>query len=213
MPDTVTEINARARRLERGLAVPVLIAALVSVPALFLTIWGSGVASTVGRAANWLVSAVLWAEWLVLFLMADRRLRWIRDHKWTTFIACATVPAVVFLIGPVQVLRLVQVIGALRVVRVTRILKAGRVLRRRMDLTRPWKRVVMTISVLLSAGFVAVVLADPTARSRMLLSDLLGWAGVWPPLLAAVLLFAATVVVLRTRKNGNRSRPDRESEE
>ncbi|TQN33094.1 hypothetical protein FHX37_3093 [Haloactinospora alba] len=202
MPDTVTEINARARRLERGLAVPVLVAAVASVPALFLTVWGSGAASALGRAANWLVSAVLWAEWLVLFLMADSRLRWIRDHKWTTFVACATVPAVIFLIGPVQVLRFLQVLGALRVVRVTRILKAGRVLRRRADLPRTWQRVVMTGSVLLSAGFVAVVLADPTARSRLLLADLLGWAGVWPPLVAAVLLFAATVVVLRAQEQG-----------
>ncbi|MGW5878196.1 hypothetical protein ACWFMI_16785 [Nocardiopsis terrae] len=43
----------------------------------------------------------------------------------------ATLPAVVFALGPAQVLRLVRIAGTLRLVRVSRIVEAGGALHRR----------------------------------------------------------------------------------
>ena len=188
----------RADRLARRFAVPVLIAALAAVPAVFLTLleepW-----STVGDGLNALSGSVLVAETVVLLAVAEDKRAWLRRNKWLVALAAVIVPAVIFAIGPVQLLRLVRVVGALRIVRIKRIIKAGRVLRERAGLTAGWQRVIAVVVTLLSAGFVAVVLADPSSPSREWLLgavDLVGWPGV---VLAGIILAVATYVVRTAR--------------
>lgn len=195
------EENSYSQALERRLAVPVLVSAVVSVPAIFLTMWAEGTWATIGQWANWLAGLFLWGEWILLIVLAENKLAWLRTHRWVTFVAAATLPAVIFALGPAQVLRLVQVAGTLRLMRVTRIVEAGGVLRRRMGLTGRWGRAVVIATTALSAVFVTAVLADPTSTSRQYALTALEHLGVWPLLvgLAATIVAGSTVLVVYRR--------------
>lgn len=183
---------------ERRLAIPVLLAAVVSVPAVFLTTV-EGAVGTAGMLLNYTSGVVLVGEAVVLMLVANDTRRWLADNKVIVAVAVATVPAVFLALGPVQLLRLVRFVGALRVLRAGRILKAGRILRERADLEGPVRNAIAIGVTVLAATFVALVLADPTSTSRQLIAEVLGRFGVAPIALAAVILAVATFVVLRYR--------------
>jgi CsoR family transcriptional regulator, copper-sensing transcriptional repressor len=192
------EAEDRAERVARKLAVPVLIAALASIPATFLTLF-EGTLATTGNALNAASGAVLVAETVVLLALADDKRAWLRRNRWLVGLTVVVVPAVVFAVGPVQILRLARVVGALRIIRVRRIFKAGRIIRERHGLDGRWGRWLTVGVTLLTAGFVAVVLADPTSRSRQILDDTLGRFSTPGIVLAGLLVAAATYVVLRDR--------------
>jgi CsoR family transcriptional regulator, copper-sensing transcriptional repressor len=196
------EANSRARVLERRLALPVLACAVVSVPAVFLDMWGGGRWAELGNRVNWLAGLVLWAEWILLIALAEDKLGWLRTHKWSTFVAAVTLPAVVFALGPVQVLRLARTAGTLRVLRVTRIIEAGGVLRRRMGLTGTRGKVVAAATTFLSAVFVTAILINPDSPSRHFLSGLPDRFEPWQVLLALGLLGAATALILYLGRRG-----------
>ncbi|MFP4635923.1 MAG: metal-sensitive transcriptional repressor family protein, partial [Nitriliruptoraceae bacterium] len=90
----------RADQLARRLAVPVLVAALAAVPAVFLTLlddpW-----QTIGNGLNTLSGAVLIAETVVLVAVAEDKRAWLRRNKWLVLLAVAIIPAVIFAVGPV----------------------------------------------------------------------------------------------------------------
>ncbi|HSJ21357.1 MAG TPA: hypothetical protein VK964_12350 [Nocardioidaceae bacterium] len=189
---------------EERLALPVIIAALASVPAVFLTLLDSPY-ETVGNVVNWLSGAVLVAETAVLFAVSQDKWEWIRRHKWLLLLTVGVILGVVLAIGPVQLLRLLRVVGALRLVRAGRIVKAARIMRDRLGLTGQWSKVSSAAAALLVAAFVGVVLADPTSRSRRLLEQSLsGTSQVVLSLLAGAVLAVATFVVVR-RQQRNRS--------
>lgn len=195
------EENSYSHALERRLAVPVLVSAVVSVPAVFLSMWAEGSWAAIGQWANWLAGLFLWVEWILLIALAENKRAWLRTHKWVTFVAAATLPAVIFTLGPAQVLRLVQVAGTLRLMRVTRIVEAGGVLRRRMALSARWGTAVVIATTALSAVFVAAVLADPASSSRQYALAALEHLGAWPLLtaLAATIAVGATTIVVYRR--------------
>lgn len=198
------ETNAvdRADRLADRLAVPVLIAALASVPAVFLTLFEDPW-STVGTGLNTLSGGVLIAETIVLFAVAERRWDWAKRNRWLVGLTALLIPAILFAIGPVQLLRLVRVVGALRIIRVGRIIKAGRIVRERSGLDRAWHRIVGVAASLLCAVFVALVLTDPSSTSRQILDGALqqlGWIGV---VTAGVILGVSTYIV-RTQRDRDR---------
>ncbi len=196
---------------EERLAVPVLLAALVSVPAVFLTLLDDPY-ETVGTYVNWLAGAVLVGETVVLFVVSRDKRRWVRQHAWLIGLTVVVVVGVVLAIGPVQLLRLLRVVGALRILRAGRIVKAGRLMRRRMGLSGFWATAPAIAASLLVAVFVAVALADPTSRTRNLLE---GWVGeqgvVVASVVAGVLLAVATFVVIRQQQED--SRREREGED
>lgn len=189
----------RAERVAERLSGPVLVAALASIPATFLTLL-DGAYQTTGSALNAVSGAVLVAETVVLLAVAEDKRAWLRRNRWLVGLTIALVPAVVFAVGPVQLLRLARLVGALRIVRVRRILKAGRIIRERHGLTARWERVVTGAVSLVVAAFVAVVLADPTSQSRQLLEGAAGRSEVLGAALAGVLLAAATYVVRTNRR-------------
>jgi hypothetical protein len=189
---------------EQRLALPVIIAAVASVPAVFLTLLDSPY-ETVGNVVNWLSGAVLVAETLVLFAVSRDKWEWIWRHKWLLLLTVVVVLGVVLAIGPVQLLRLLRVVGALRLVRAGRIVKAARIMRDKLGLTGQWSKVWSAAAALLVAAFVGVVLADPTSRSRQLLDQWLGGASeVVLSVLAGAVLAVATFLVVR-RQQRNRS--------
>ncbi|WP_197024368.1 metal-sensitive transcriptional repressor family protein [Nocardiopsis sp. CNT312] len=191
--------NALSATVERRLAIPVLVSALVSVPAMFLDMWGQGAWASLGRAVGWIAGIMLWIEWALLFVLADNRRAWLRRNWWLTVVAGVTVPAVVFAIGPSQVLRLVHLVGTLRLLRVTRIIQAGGMMRERLRLKGPWGTAVVVVSTGLAAVFVTAVLSDPTSATRQLLEGTIEQYGWWPTALAGALTLGAGTVVVRNR--------------
>lgn len=201
--------DRKADRVERRLAVPVLIAALASVPATFLTTL-EGRPEQAGRIINYLSLAVLTVESALPLLLARHRWRWLKQRWYVVAVAAVSIPAVIFAVGPVQLLRLVRFVGALRIIRVGRILKAGRILRQRSGKTGwQWKLVSVGISVA-AAGFVAIVLSDPSSQTRQLLETGLDRFGPLPVILAGAILAGATFVVFRFSRKDPKDRKDHE---
>lgn len=198
----------REQHWEERLAYPVLVAALASVPAVFLTLLDDPY-STVGSVVNWASGAVLVAETLVLFLVSSDRRAWVRRHAWLLMLTAGVVVAVLLAVGPLQLLRLLRVFGALRLIRVGRIVRAAKILREHAGLTGWWARALTFLAGLLVAGFVVVVLADPTSTSRELLEQIVGGSVGGPALVvvalvAGALLAGATWVVVRQRRRDER---------
>ncbi|MDA2807823.1 hypothetical protein [Nocardiopsis suaedae] len=198
-------VNLRAREAERRMAPVVIAAALVSVPAVFFEVWGSGAVAATGRWANIAAGAVLWAEWGLLFLLAEGKRAWLRDHRWTTLAAVAAVLAVVLVVGPLQMLRLARVAVSLRLLRAGRILKAGRVLHRRTEPGRLQRALLTGAVSLLVAVFCLTVLADPRAESRRMVEAAMETWGAVPVAGAGVAAAAAVVGSLLWRRR--RPRP------
>ncbi|MDD9207912.1 hypothetical protein PU560_15760 [Georgenia sp. 10Sc9-8] len=198
-------MSERERVWEERLAVPVLVAALTSVPAVFLTLLDDPYES-IGTVANWLSGAVLVAETVVLLAVSTDKRAWLRRHAWLVALTVAVLIGVVFAVGPVQLLRLVRVVGALRIIRAGRIVKAARIMRDRLGLTGRWSRLPSLAASLLVAAFVGVVLADPTSRSRALIEEWVGGTGgTVLVVMAGLLLGGATFIVLRQRRRDERA--------
>ncbi|MPZ27932.1 MAG: hypothetical protein GEV12_16345 [Micromonosporaceae bacterium] len=204
--------DRRADRVEERLALPVIIAATVSVPAVFLSVMTEGTAAVVGTALNWASLAVLTVESGLLFLLAGHRIAWLWRHRWTLTILALAIPAVAFVVAPAQSLRLVvqlvRLVGALRVLRAGRILKAGRVLARRIGGDGPKRRLPLLVGSVVAAGFVALVLSDPTSSTRRVLDQLESRSSLGLALAAGAILAGATFVVVRYRRRGSRSDPE-----
>ncbi|GAA1989115.1 hypothetical protein GCM10009718_28400 [Isoptericola halotolerans] len=189
-------------RWARRLAWPVVVAALVSVPAVWLTLLDEPYRS-VGTVASLLTGAVLLGETVVLFAVSRDKRRWVRQHRWLVVVTVAIVVSAVLAIGPTQLLRLVRAVGALRVLRARHIVRAGRRVMGYATLDRRWERVLTGVVVAVVAAFVAMVLADPTSRSRVLLEGMLGGSGyVGAVVVAGLLLGGAVLVLLRGRADG-----------
>jgi len=206
----------RADRLAEKIAIPVLIAALASVPAVFLTLLDEPYQSF-GEGLNTVSGAVLIAETLVLFLVSEDRLGWLKRNWWLVALALIIIPAIIFAIAGLQLLRVavvvrfllssVRFVGAFRIIRVGRILKAGRLVRERFGLDKRWQRAITIVVTLLAAAFVAVVLADPTSASREWLAAAVDWLGPVGIVIAGLILGAATYIVLTQRRSSD-SRDD-----
>lgn len=203
--------NSLSRAIERRLALPVMVCALFSVPAIFLELWGEGTWAWIGNRVNWLAGLVLWAEWILLIALAENKREWLRANRWSTFVAALTVPAVIFALGPAQVLRLTRVAGTLRLVRVSRIIEAGGVLRRRMGVQGFGGKVTLGATFALSGVFALTILADPDSATRRYLADLPGTFSPWQLLLTLFLITtsAALILYLRRRRTAPKN-PDHE---
>ena len=198
-------MTSREERWQDRLALPVLVAALASIPAMFLAV-AEGALGTVGRLVDIASGGVLVAEVVILLAVAENRRRWIRGHIGLVALTVVVVVGVVFAVGPVQVLRLVRTVGALRILRAGRIVKAARSVRRRFGFAGPLSHAFSVGAGLLVAAFVGVVLAVPTSRSRSLLQQVVGEIGI-PVVITAsgvagVILGLATYLLARDPGSG-----------
>lgn len=190
------ELNERAERWQDRLAIPVLIAAMVSVPAIFMMMTG-GATELVGRILNWLSVAVLIGESLVLLLLSKDVADWLRVHKWELLLAVATVPVVVFAIGPVQILRFVLSVGTLRVLRVRRILNAGAVVARKLGLGAKRRRYAIGGAALVAAAFLTIVLVNPESKTRRVLAWIVAHIGLPLTIICGIALAGALLFGIR----------------
>ena len=185
----------REERWQERLALPVLVAALASIPAMFLTL-AEGTPGIAGHVIDVLSGVVLVAETVILLVVAENKRAWLRGHLGLVALTVAVVVAVVFALGPVQILRLGRTVGALRILRAGRIVKAARSVSNRMGFTGRLAHLAAAGAGVLVAVFVGVVLADPTSRSRDLLTAVLGDIGT--PLIVGLSAVAGIVLGVAT---------------
>lgn len=204
-------MTTREERWQERLALPVLVAALASIPAMFLTV-AEGTLATAGHLVDIASGAVLVAETVILLVVAENKRAWIRGHLGLIALTVAVVVAVAFALGPVQLLRLVRTVGALRVLRAGRIVKAARSLGLRHGFTGRLAQLLAAVAGVLVAVFVGLVLADPTSRSRDVLSRLLGDIGtpaiVVLSAIAGLVLGVATYLLARDPGSGADAEPE-----
>lgn len=200
------DTRERAERVEAQLAIPVMVAAAVSVPAVYMTGLGEPY-FTIGTVLNWASLVLLAAESLLLLFLARNRWEWIRRHRWTLAITVVAVPAMVLAFAPMQALRLLRLLymlATLQVLRANRIFKAGRVLARRLGLTGRWRFLPIGTGSVLAAGFIVLVLADPAAshRHQQVLEQFAGYGRYAPALAvgAAVAIIVLAFAMYRRRR-------------
>lgn len=207
----VSDSDPRVEKWEQRFFWPVLVAALASVPAVFLTIQFDPPWEVAGEVINHISMVVFAAETVVLLALARDKRQWVRDHWGIVAVTALTIPAVLLALGPAQVLRVVargvRTLGALRIIRVGRIFKAGKILYNRTDFSGPVRKGMAIGATLLAAAFVALVLADPSTKSREFLDQNVPglFGGVWPYLVVAagLILAGATFVVFRVRREAD----------
>lgn len=168
--------NEIQERWENRLAWPVLLAAIISVPAVFLTLldepW-----EMIGHVGLWLTSVVLVTEVVVLFLVSPKKVEWLKRNWWLVGLTAMVIIGVVFSIGPMQIFRLVRSVGSLRVLRAKQVARAGESLQKKGS--SPWvPRMGKALATVVVAAFVVIALADPESEFRSFLDDLVGeeWA-------------------------------------
>ncbi|MDN5595170.1 MAG: hypothetical protein ACTIB7_13620 [Brevibacterium aurantiacum] len=189
----------REQRWQERLAVPVLVAALVSIPAIFLTFL-SEPWSDAGRVINLLSGLVLVGETLILFLVTPDKKSWFKRHLWLIVLTVLVIIGVIFALGPVQLFRIIRLVGALRILRTGRIIKAGRLLSGRIS--GRWNQLAALGVSILVAIFVAATLADPTSTVREILRGVLPFDfGPIAVIASGLILAGATFIVLFDRNS------------
>lgn len=171
---------------------PVLVAALASVPAVFLSAT-TGFWAVLGSVVNLASGLLLVGESVLLLLISGERLAWIREHRTELMLAVGTVPTIVLFVGPVQVFRLLIYLSAVRLLRVRRILGAAEVISRRARLHRHQRSLVLLGITVIATVFVAVVLVDPDSISHRAADWVARHVGL-APAIVIVLLVVLTVV-------------------
>lgn len=176
------KVDAVQQRWERWFAWPVLLAALLSVPAVFLTLLDQPF-ELIGNIALYLTTAVLIFETTIFFLISPQKITWVLRNWWLIGLTIATVLAVIFSIGPMQVFRTVRSVGALRVLRAKQVATAGESLAARSR--SRWRRWLGQILATVVVGtFVVLALVVPESQARTSLESFVGEQGV--PIAAAV---------------------------
>ncbi|MDR7300698.1 hypothetical protein [Haloactinomyces albus] len=196
----------RERVLERRLNVPVLIASVAAVPAVFLTAL-EGAAETAGMVVNWMSMAVLATEAALLFWVSGDRVRWLRTHWWMVAIVVLTIPAVIFTVGPAQVLRLLRLVTTIQLFRVAKLVRVAQVLRRRAEHLGSVGRAVWMGALFLALVFLGIVLADPSTLTRRTLETIIerwGWVVLLGLVLLGVLVSGAVILLVRRWRGRSR---------
>lgn len=185
------KIDEIQQRWENRLAWPVLIAAIISVPAVFLTLFDEPF-KIIGDVVLYLTTVVLIFETLVFFLISPKKVAWVLRNWWLIGLSIATVLAVIFSIGPMQLFRTVRSVGALRVLKAKQVAKAGESLANKSK--QRWRRWLGQILAIVVVGaFVVLALVVPESEARTSLESVVGEEGV--PFATAV-AGAITVAVM-----------------
>ena len=191
--------KGREERWQRRLALPALVAALVSIPAVFLTLF-DGHVQTAGSVLNTASGVVLIGETCVLFLVAEDKWGWLKRHLWLVLLAALILVGTLLALGPLQLFRLLRLVGTLRILRAGRILKAGRLVAGRVE--GRWNQFLAIGVSVLVAVFVTITLADPTSSTRTLIENVIPLQfGPVTIALAGLALAVATFFVVFDRQS------------
>lgn len=151
-------MNERAERMQRRLEWPMLVAALLVIPAIAL----EDSAPTAAAWLNWGTWIAFVAEAMMMLSVVDSRTRWLRDHPLELAIIVLTPP---FLPASLQAARLFRLLRLLRLVRAV-------LLARRLLSTEGIKdAAVLALMTVLGGGTAFAAVEEG--------QDLSAWDGVW----------------------------------
>lgn len=168
-------LNPPAAAARRRFEVPVLVAALLVVPVIFIEEQATSQAwLNIAAGVNWLIWAAFTTEYLVVVTLADRRLAYTRKAWLDVFIIVASFPLLPGLLATTRLFRLLR-LG--RVLRLLRLFRLAAVITRGASATRAvFKKrglgyiVTLTLLITLGIGGVFAILEDSP------LGDGLWWA-------------------------------------
>lgn len=155
-------MDERAERIERRFEAPIVIAALLVIPIIFVEQSAPGEPwATLAAIGNWLVWVLFLAEVVVMLAVVPDRGRWLRSHPLEVAIVVLTPP---FLPASLQALRL------FRLLRLLRLIAAVRYARRLFTLDGLRYGALLAVITVLGGGA-----AFAAAEGR----DVSTWDGVW----------------------------------
>lgn len=156
-------MDERSREIERRLELPLLVFALLTIPAIALEYGDAGQPwHGIGIALNWAIWLAFVAEVVIMLRVVPNRGHWLRDHPLDLAIVIFTPP---FLPASLQAARV------FRLLRLLRLLKAGVLARRVLSTEGVRDAAVLTLFAVLGGGaaFAAVEKEE----------HLSAWDGVW----------------------------------
>jgi voltage-gated potassium channel len=156
-------VDERSREIERRLELPLLVFALLTIPAIALEYGDAGEPwEAIGVALNWMIWLAFVAEVVIMLRVVPDRGRWLRDHPLDLAIVIFTPP---FLPASLQAARV------FRLLRLLRLLKAGVLARRVFSTEGVRDAAVLTLIAVLGGGAAFAALEKD--------QDLSAWDGVW----------------------------------
>jgi voltage-gated potassium channel len=162
-PSNSTGVDERAERMERRLEAPLLIAALLTIPAIAIEQSDAGQPwDTVATVLNWTIWSAFVAEIVLMLRAVDERGRWLRDHPLDVAIVVLTPP---FLPATLQAAR------SFRLLRLLRLLKAGVLARRLLSTEGVRDAAVLALVTVLGGGAAFAAIEKSQHLSA--------WDGVW----------------------------------
>jgi voltage-gated potassium channel len=159
-------VDERARRIEHRLEWPLLIAALLTIPAIALEESNVGpTRDTVDSILNWAIWLVFVAEIVIMLRVVPDRTRWLRDHPLEIAIVLLTPPLL-----PASL----QAARAFRLLRVMRLLRLAKLARRLFSTEAIRDAGVLAVMTILGGGAAFAAIenghqAEPVSA----------WDGVW----------------------------------
>lgn len=210
--------DPRGAAWERRLRVPVLTAAWLALPTVFLYF------SKVEGAMAALVLGLAWGIWLVFFaelvvmltVVRDRR-AWMRGHLFSIAILVATFPLLTKALEALLAARALSSVQAIRLLQVLYLAKAAKLIKGALIVRRegqPARHPVLTslLVLLLSATLVGivdrVVTGDKEATPLHGTADLVASLPVWALALSGAALVALAVTWATARRARQAVAPD-----
>jgi voltage-gated potassium channel len=159
-------VDERARRIEHRLEWPLLIAALLTIPAIAIEQSSAGEPwDTIATVLNWLIWLAFLGELVVMLAVVPDRRKWLRSHPLEVTIVLLTPP---FLPASLQAARV------FRLLRLLRLVKAAVLMRRLLTTEGVRDAAVLALLTVLGGG--AAYSAIEKSQDGDSLS---AWDGVW----------------------------------
>ena len=157
-------MGERALKLERRLEPPLLIAALLTIPAIALEQSGAREPwSTVGAVLSWVTWLAFVAEMVLMLRVVESKSQWLRDHPLDVAIVILTPPVLPAALQAARVFRLLRVL---------RLIRAAGIARRLLSTEGVRDASVLALLTVLGGGAAFAVVE----KSEQELST---WDGIW----------------------------------
>lgn len=160
-------MNDRARQVQRRLEYPLLVAALLTIPALVIEESSlSGTWDTVASVLDWTIWLAFVGELAVMSAVVDSRSAWLREHPLEVVIVVLTPP---FVPSGLQAARVFRLLRILRLARVA-------VMTRRLLSTEGIRDAAVLAALSALAGGAAFAAVEKTDADGHIIT---AWDGVW----------------------------------
>jgi voltage-gated potassium channel len=116
-------VNERARQMEKRLEVPLLFAALLTIPVIAIELSSTGpTVQLIGDILNWATWLAFVAEIVIMLRVVDDKKRWLRDHPLDLAIVLLTPPVLPAALQSARIFRLLTVLRLFRAATLARTL-------------------------------------------------------------------------------------------